>query len=98
MRRLLPLRLRTTLVNVAVRARLAAAWREHVNIMVAVPCCLETLKHPKVVGDQRGIIAYLGGASGEHDASCVQHDDVVGKAQRELYVLLDQHNRLSLVL
>ena len=49
----------------------------------------DCLKHAKVLGNQRLIVAHFVDASGEHDASGVQHDHLVGESERQAYVLLD---------
>src|SRR5258706_7611982 len=59
---------------------------------------VKQLEHSEMLCNQCLIVAYLVNRSGEDDAAGVQQHHVVGKIEGKLDVLLDEKDRLSLLL
>src|SRR5262249_55638132 len=57
---------------------------------------IRTSEHAEVLGDNGVVELDLIGAAAKHHAAGVDDDDIVGKVERELDVLLDQHDRMPL--
>src|SRR4029453_11021964 len=53
-------------------------------------------EHPEMLGDNGVVELDLIGGSAKHHAAGIDDDDVVGKIEGELDVLLDEHDRLPL--
>src|SRR5262249_50998377 len=75
-----------------------APYLFHCSGMRSVPCSSgrPVSKHAEVLGDDGVVELDLGRGAAEHHAPGIDDDDVVGKIERELDVLLDQHDRLAL--
>src|SRR6266576_5192146 len=97
--------------RLATRLRAVAAarwaWRgtvhagvTHVNIMTIYPFDAGTrpLEHAEMLHDQCVIVAHLFDCSGKGDAARIQQHDVVGEIEGQLYVLLDEQDRLARLL
>ena len=56
------------------------------------------VKHAKILRDQLVIVQDLAGVACEHTASGIEDDCLIRNLERQLAVLLDQNDRLSLLL
>jgi hypothetical protein len=54
------------------------------------------MEYPKMLRHQRLVGAKFRGAAGEHAAPSVENDRVIGNFKRQLAVLFDQNDGLSL--
>src|SRR6185312_10944209 len=103
MRRLRPLRSRTVRVDEAFADFRAAGRRAascagmQVCIMAMCPS-EEASCEPEVPGDQGLVASHFGDGSLEDHAACIEDRDLVGELEREAHILLDEEDRVALVL
>src|SRR5258706_7413533 len=85
----------------------ANAWRcsgraqpgtEQVNIMSVLSPGEGVSENSKVLRDQIRVAADPGYRAAERDPAGIQDDDIIGETERELGVLLDEQDRLALLL
>src|SRR3954469_10732287 len=60
--------------------------------LVSVTFLLSLLEHPQMLRDHALVRLRLGRRSGKHDRAGIHDHDVIGKVERELDVLLDEHD------
>ena len=56
------------------------------------------LRNAEVLSYQDVVVPNVGNSAGEHDASGVEQHDIVGETEGQIYILLDQQDRLAILL